>query len=92
MSQHCTDNRILLHTREYRFVFYLFDYQDNNELVDFSNAIAETLGSLFVTDRIGGGIGIIEIEQNQSEVDIDLLLRRLLDYLRKICKLVWQGI
>jgi len=77
LSQHCTDNRILFHTREYRFVFYLFDYQDKNELVDFSNAIAETLGSLFVIERIGGGIGIIEIEQNQSEVDIDLLLRRL---------------
>jgi hypothetical protein len=55
-----------------------FDYKDKNELVNFSSIIAETLGSLFVTERIGGGIGILEIEQNQSEPNIDLILRRLL--------------
>jgi predicted signal transduction protein with EAL and GGDEF domain len=78
LSQHCTDNRLLFQPRENRFIFYLFDYKDKNELVDFSDVIAETLESLFVTERIGGGIGILEIEQNQNEVDIDLLLRRLL--------------
>ncbi|MGB4510073.1 MAG: EAL domain-containing protein, partial [Thermacetogeniaceae bacterium] len=78
LSQLCTDNRLLFQPRENRFVFYLFDYKDKNELVDFSNLIAETLEHLFETDRIGGGIGILEIEQNQSEIDIDSLLRRLL--------------
>jgi len=78
LSQHCTDNRLLFHTRENRFAFYLFDYQDKNELVNFSYVIAETLESLLVTERIGGGIGIIEIEPNQNEVDVELLLRRLL--------------
>jgi PAS domain S-box-containing protein len=78
LSQHCTDNRLLFHTRENCFVFYLFDYRDKNELADFSNIIADTLESLFVTERIGGGIGIIEIEPNQNEVDIELVLRRLL--------------
>jgi EAL domain-containing protein (putative c-di-GMP-specific phosphodiesterase class I)/GGDEF domain-containing protein len=78
LSQHCTDNRLLFHTRENRFVFYLFDYKDKKELVDFSNIIIETLESLFATERIGGGIGILEIEQNQDEVDIELILRRLL--------------
>jgi len=78
LSLHCTENRILFHARESRFIFYLFDYKDKNELVDFSNAIADTLESLFVTERIGGGIGILEIEQNQSELDIDLILRRVL--------------
>jgi len=68
----------LFRPHEDRFVFYLFDYKDNNELVDFINAIAGTLESLFVTDRTGGGIGVLEIEQNQNEADIDLLLRRLL--------------
>lgn len=33
---------------------------------------------MFVTERIGGGIGIFEIEPYQSELDTDLLLRRLL--------------
>jgi PAS domain S-box-containing protein len=78
LSQHCTDNRLLFQPRENRFVFYLFDYKDKKDLVDFSYVIAETLESLFVTERIGGGIGILEVEQNQNEVDIDLLLRRLL--------------
>ena len=78
LSQHCTDNRLLFRPREHRFIFYLFDYKDKNELIDFSNSLIKTLGSLFITERIGGGIGILEIEQNQNEVDIDLLLRRLL--------------
>jgi len=78
LSQHCTDSRLLFHTRENRFAFYLFDYQDKNELVNFSYVIAETLESLLVTERIGGGVGIIEIEPNQNEVDVELLLRRLL--------------
>jgi PAS domain S-box-containing protein len=78
LSQHCTDNRLLFQPCENLFVFYLFDYKDKKDLVDFSYVIAETLKSLFVTERIGGGIGILEVEQNQNEVDIDLLLRRLL--------------
>lgn len=78
LSQHSTDNRILFYPGEHRFVFYLFDYKDKNELIDFSSAIAETLESLFVTDRIGGGIGILELEQNSNEIDIDLLLKNLI--------------
>lgn len=78
LSQYCTGNRILFQPRENSFIFYLFDYKDKNELVDFSYMIAETLKFLFITERIGGGIGILEIEGNQNEADIDLLLRRLL--------------
>ena len=78
LAQHCTDNRLLFHTHENRFVFYLVDYQDRNELIYFCDAIAKTLESLFAIDRIGGGIGILEIDQDQKEVEIDLLLRRLL--------------
>lgn len=78
LSQHCTDNRLLFHPRENRFIFYVFNYKDKSELVDFSNVIAQTLESLLVTDRISGGIGILEIDRNQNEVDVDLILRRLL--------------
>ncbi|MGI6659264.1 MAG: EAL domain-containing protein [Dethiobacteraceae bacterium] len=78
LSQHCTDNCLLFHSRENSFVFYLFDYKDQKELVAFGNVIADTLGSIFITERIGGGIGILEIEQNQSELNVDLQLRRLL--------------
>lgn len=78
LSQYCSDTRLLFQTYENRFVFYLIDYKDENELVEFSDDIAESLEALFVTERIGGGIGIFEIEQDDDEIDIDLLLRRLL--------------
>lgn len=78
LSQYCSDTRLLFQTYENRFVFYLIDYKDKNELVDFCDVIAEALEALFVTERIGGGIGIFEIEQDDDEIDVDLLLRRLL--------------
>lgn len=78
LNQYCTDKRILFQTYESRFVFYLIGYKDKNELLDFSEVIADSMESLFLTDRIGGGIGILEIKQNQDEVDMDSLLRRLL--------------
>ncbi len=77
LSRHCASNRLLFHVQENRFVFYLCDYKDKNELVGFSNVIIETLESLFVTDRISGGIGIVEIEPDLNEADIDLLLGKL---------------
>lgn len=78
LSQYCSDTRLLFKTYENRFVFYLIDYKDKNELVEFSDIIAEALKALFVTDRIDGGIGILEIEQDDDEIDVDLILRRLL--------------
>lgn len=78
LSQLSTDTRLLFQAHENRFVFYLVDYKDKSELVEFSDFIADTLESIFVTDKIGGGIGILEIGREQHEVDIDLLLRRLL--------------
>ena len=78
LCQHCKGNCILFHVRENRFAFYLYDYKDKNELDGFACAVAETLESLFVTERIGGGIGVVEIDENQDEVDIELIMRRLL--------------
>jgi len=78
LNQHANENRLLFHTYENRFAFFIIDYKDKNELLDFGNTIAETLESQFETDRIGGGIGILEIEENQKDDDIDSLLRRLL--------------
>ncbi len=78
LNQYCTDKRILFQTYESRFVFYLIGYKDKNELLHFSEVIADSMEALFITDRIGGGIGILEIEQDQDKVDMDSLLRRLL--------------
>jgi PAS domain S-box-containing protein len=78
LGRYCSSNRILFYPHENQFIFYLYDYEDKKELVDFSSAVAETLKSLFVAERIGGGIGIVEIEPDQDELDIDLLLRKLM--------------
>lgn len=78
LSRYSADNRILFHIRENRFLFYVTDYRDKNELIEFSRIIAGTLEDLLVTDRISGGIGILEIDQNQDEEEPELLIRRAL--------------
>lgn len=77
LSEYCTEKRLLFQTYENRFVFYLKDYKDINEVICFSEEIGNMLESLLVDERIGGGIGIIEINQNK-DTNIDLLLKRLL--------------
>ncbi|NLJ96975.1 MAG: EAL domain-containing protein [Clostridiales bacterium] len=77
LSQFCTDKCMLFHAYENRFVFYIVDYKHKNELIEFSKAISETLESLFLMERIGGGIGILEIHQD-NEMELDFLLRCIL--------------
>lgn len=77
LAQVCTKTRILFKTYDNRFVFYIKGYKDKNELTVFNDVIAEKLEAVFVTDRISGVIGILEIDQN-DDINIDLLLRRLL--------------
>jgi PAS domain S-box-containing protein len=78
LSQQCSEKIILFQPRENRFIFYVVDYTDKKELVDFSHVIIETLEAVFITGRISGGVGIVEIKVDQDEVDIDLILRKLL--------------
>jgi len=77
LSWYCTDKCILFNVFQSRFIFYVLDYKDKNELIEFGQAIADTLESLFLMERVGGGIGILEIDQN-NEMSFDLLLRHLL--------------
>lgn len=77
LSQYCTDKCMLFNTYENRFVFYLVDYKCKSELIKFAQTIADTLESLFLMERIGGGIGILELGQ-YNELTVDLLLKRLL--------------
>jgi PAS domain S-box-containing protein len=78
LSRYCSENCILFQPSEHRFIFYLFDFMDRKQLEEFGCLIADTLGNLFAMERIGGGIGILEIEPGQNRLDIELLLRRLL--------------
>lgn len=74
---HCTSKHLLFFTSWDRFVFYLKDYRDRNELYAFSTTIAKALELLLKTERIDGGIGIVEIDRD-SEYDADLLLKKVL--------------
>lgn len=76
LSRLCADNRILFHVRENRFAFYIFDYSDKSELAEFSKTVADMLGALFIAERLGGSIGILEI--GPDETDLEILMRRLL--------------
>jgi PAS domain S-box-containing protein len=71
----CTGNYVLYRTYENRFLFYAKNYQDKKELMDFCETVASALETLLVTDRIGGGIGVVEIPpQNDAPLE---------DYLKK---------
>lgn len=74
---HCTEKRQLFNTYENRFVFYVKDYIDTNELLEFSMTIAATLDLLLNKERIGYGIGITEIGMD-NELDVNILFKNLL--------------
>ena len=78
LEAYSTESRRLFQASEHRFIFYLVGYRDKDELARFGSTVADTLGKLFAMERIGGGIGILEIEPGESAPDTDTLLRRVL--------------
>lgn len=74
----CRPNRVLFKTYENRFVFYVSGYKNKNELLNFCETIAGTLEAIFLAERIGGGIGILEINSKHKNVNVDQILKRLL--------------
>lgn len=74
---HCNEKIQLFHTHENRFLFYVKGYQDKAELEKFCENVAATLESILAGERVGAGIGVVEIEQN-SDGKVDLLLKNLL--------------
>lgn len=72
-----TDKRLLFYTFENRFAFYMKGYKDKNELFEFCETVAGKLESLLASERIGGGIGIVEIRQDE-DFDADMFLKKLL--------------
>jgi len=71
------DQHRLFYTHENRFVFYVFNYQDKTELIAFCEDIVTALKSILSAERIGGGIGIIEIDEGNA-TSADRLMRNLL--------------
>ncbi len=78
LKKYCTGKRTLFHAHENRFIFFLNDYKDKNELLEFTDAIIKTLDLFFLPERVGGGgIGIVEIDR-KNELSTDQLLKKLL--------------
>ena len=77
LNAHCTDTRQLFYTYENQFVFYLKGYQYKKQLTDFCDKVANTLESLLAAERVRGGIGVVEIDQNNKN-DVDQLLKNIL--------------
>lgn len=71
------DTHRLYYTYENRFVFYVTNYDDKIELTEFCIRIVSALKSVLAIERIGGGIGIIEIGKSNAKSG-DRLLKNLL--------------
>ncbi|MEA5031186.1 MAG: EAL domain-containing protein [Sphaerochaeta sp.] len=77
LSKLCTDRCMLFNTFENRFVFYVSGYADQPELMLFCNLVKDSLESMLLGERIGGGIGVLEIDWSKYQ-NTDQLLKQLL--------------
>lgn len=77
LEKYCNGNCQLFHTYENSFVFYLKDYRDKFALTEFCEEISDNLEALLSSERIGGGIGIVEINE-KNDNDIEMILRNLM--------------
>ena len=73
----CNDACQLFHTYENKFAFYFLSYRDFSDLTTRCESIAEALRPLLVAERIGGGLGVVEID-NDITVDVDRILGNLM--------------
>jgi PAS domain S-box-containing protein len=71
------DNHELFNTYVNRFVFFVRTYEDKQELVSFCKEVSRRLKSILTIERIGWGIGIIELGNFHAR-GINKLLRNLL--------------
>jgi len=77
LACYCMKNRLLFYTYDNRFLFYIKKYKDKKELLEFTDAVIDKLEHLLSAERVGGGIGIVEIEYEDG-LDADKLLKKLL--------------
>lgn len=71
------ENHELFSTYVNRFVFYVRTYAEKEELVRFCEEVSRRLKAILTIERIGWGIGIIELGNFHAR-DINKLLRNLL--------------
>ncbi|HHT66745.1 MAG TPA: EAL domain-containing protein [Erysipelotrichaceae bacterium] len=57
------------------FIFYIKDYDDQEELIDFANKIKKSLEEIIKPERVGAGIGVVEIKVDE-EVNLEDLSKK----------------
>lgn len=77
LKTYSTEQHQLFKTYANRFVFYVKDYHDKNELLEFSQSIDRKLEDLLAVERIAVGFGIIEIKEEYKD-KVDKLLNNVL--------------
>lgn len=73
LTSFANQNRHLFHVSENLFLIYVEKYEGKTELVEFGQNIAHALESLLALEIAGGGIGIVEI-QDDSFDDLDRVM------------------
>ena len=77
LKEFCAEKRMLFHPHENRFVFFIKDYKDKDELLELSDTIICMLVKFLSPERVAAGIGIVEIDQDNGP-NTDQLLKKLL--------------
>jgi len=77
LKELCSTSVQLFNTYESRFVFYVKGYAGRAQLHALCTKVNDMLASLLAIERIGWGIGVIEID-DWNKHDVDLLLKNLL--------------
>ncbi len=77
LQTHCHRGCQLFYAYEFRFIYYVKDYSSKEELESICQIISQTLESLLTIERIGWGIGVIELNAYR-ELDWEHTLRYLM--------------
>ena len=77
LSEYADESKLLFNISENQFVFYVRKYKDRDQIIEFTKAVSAVAESVLSMERIGGGIGIVEIERKNCH-DTDQLLKNLL--------------
>lgn len=66
LKQFTSKKCVLYKTHDNRFVFYILGYSDENELWELSRKFKDALWEILKAERVGSGIGILEIDDSEK--------------------------
>lgn len=70
----CGADRVLFITYDNRFVVYIRNYRDRAELDVFLVTLRQSLESILLIERVGGGIGVLELDPKTSRSADEILM------------------